>query len=58
VIIIADAVSMYTNIDTPHGIETLKAWLTLHKADLPKSFPHGIGASSHRTHHDLQCLSV
>lgn len=42
VIVIADAVSMYTNIDTTHGIETLKAWLTLHKADLPKSFPHGM----------------
>jgi hypothetical protein len=39
VIIVADAVSMYTNIDTPHGIATLKAWLTLHKADLPKGFP-------------------
>jgi hypothetical protein len=39
VIIIADAVSMYTNIDTQHGISTLKAWLELHKADLPTGFP-------------------
>ena len=42
IILIADAVSMYTNIDTPHGIRTLKAWLELHKADLPSGFPTGM----------------
>jgi hypothetical protein len=39
VIFVADAVSMYTNIDTTHNIETLKAWLKLHKAELPPGFP-------------------
>jgi hypothetical protein len=42
VFVIADAVSMYTNIDTAHAIDTLKAWLQLHKADLPKGFPSGM----------------
>jgi hypothetical protein len=37
--IIADAVSMYTNIDTPHAIQTLRAWLALHKDQLPRDFP-------------------
>lgn len=39
VMIVADAVSMYTNIDTTHSIQTLKEWLTLHQADLPQGFP-------------------
>jgi hypothetical protein len=37
--VVADAVSMYTNIDTTHGIHTLEAWLRLHQADLPPGFP-------------------
>ena len=39
VIIIADAVSMYTNIDTDHALETLKQWLHLHRYALPSGFP-------------------
>lgn len=39
IIITADAVSMYTNIDTDHSIKTLKDWFQLHKADLPQGFP-------------------
>ena len=35
----ADAVSMYTNIDTPHGLETLANWLRLHEHELPTRFP-------------------
>ena len=42
VIIVADAVSMYTNIDTTHGITTLKDWLCLHKTELPPGFPTGM----------------
>jgi hypothetical protein len=42
VIIVADAVSMYTNIDTQHGIQTLKEWLDAHRAELPKGFPTGL----------------
>lgn len=34
-----DAVSMYSNINTNHGLETLDNWLDLHAADLPKGFP-------------------
>lgn len=36
--ITADAVSMYSNIDTDHGLATISNWLQLHKADLPKGF--------------------
>ena len=39
VLVIADAVSMYTNIDTPHSIQALRRWLTRHKRDLPSGFP-------------------
>ena len=35
----ADAVSMYTNIDNTHGIETIGRWFALHRADLPATFP-------------------
>ena len=35
----ADAVSMYTNIDTDHGIKTIQQWLILHKHELPTDFP-------------------
>jgi hypothetical protein len=35
----ANAVSMYTNIDTDHGIQTLSRWFTLHKHELPHQFP-------------------
>jgi hypothetical protein len=35
----ADAVSMYTNIDTPHGLETLSKWFQLHHHELPPDFP-------------------
>jgi hypothetical protein len=34
-----DAVGMYPNIDTPHGIEVLTRWLTDHRDELPPSTP-------------------
>ena len=39
VIVTADATSMYTNIDTAHGLQTLKDWLHLHRHDLPEDYP-------------------
>jgi hypothetical protein len=30
----ADAVSMYTNIDTEHGLETIEKWLDLHRTEI------------------------
>ena len=38
-IVTADATSMYTNIDTPHGLQVLKAWFDLHAHELPHKFP-------------------
>ena len=35
----ADAESMYSNIDTDHGLETIEKWLTLHKQNLPDNYP-------------------
>jgi hypothetical protein len=35
----ADTMSMFTNIDNQHGIETIGRWLNLHRADLPTDFP-------------------
>jgi hypothetical protein len=40
-----DAVSMYTNIDTDHGLETIDKWLELHRAEIlaeHASFPFGL----------------
>jgi hypothetical protein len=34
-----DAVSMYTNINTDHGIDTIEKWFLLHQHDLPPGFP-------------------
>ncbi len=39
VILTADAVSMYTNINTTHALATLQKWLTLHQDDLPHDYP-------------------
>ena len=38
-ILTADAVSMYTNINTEHALATLENWLTRHENDLPPGFP-------------------
>jgi hypothetical protein len=35
----SDAVSMYTNIDTDHGLQTITKWLDLHENALPAAFP-------------------
>ena len=35
----ADATSMYTNIDTDHGLQTLRKWFNLHAHELPAGFP-------------------
>jgi hypothetical protein len=35
----ADAISMYSNIDTDHGITVIKTFLTLHEDNLPPQFP-------------------
>jgi hypothetical protein len=34
-----DAVAMYSNIDTAHGLSVIADWLQLYKADLPANFP-------------------
>ena len=34
-----DAVSMYSNIDTAHGLQVIAKWFRLYKADLPQNFP-------------------
>jgi hypothetical protein len=34
-----DAVSMYTNINTPHGVDTFSKWLTDFKDKIPPDFP-------------------
>jgi hypothetical protein len=34
-----DAVSMYSNIDTAHGLSVISTWLRLYQADLPDNFP-------------------
>ena len=39
VIMTADAVSMYTNIDTKHGLRIIAAWLELHAKEIPHDFP-------------------
>ena len=39
VLSVSDAKSMYTNIQTTHGLNTLKRWLLLHAHELPKTFP-------------------
>ena len=38
-LVTADAVSMYTNIDTNHGLDTLKKWFQLHAHELPHGYP-------------------
>ena len=38
-IMTADAVSMYTNIDTTHGLQVMEAWFKLHARELPADFP-------------------
>ena len=39
VLVVADAVSMYTNINTTHALDTMKKWLDLFKDQLPLGFP-------------------
>lgn len=34
-----DAVGMYSNIETDHGIDVIRQWLTQHTAHLPDGFP-------------------
>jgi hypothetical protein len=35
----ADAVSMYSNIDTPLGLLSMQNWFNLHSHELPRDFP-------------------
>jgi hypothetical protein len=35
----ADAVSMYSNINTDHALDTVANWLDLHSNDIPSTFP-------------------
>ena len=39
IIFSADAVSMYTNINTTHALHTLQQWHALHRAALPEDYP-------------------
>ena len=39
VVVTADAVSMYTNIDITHSVEVLQRWFALHAHQLPTGFP-------------------
>jgi len=39
VIFSADAQSMYSNINTKHGIHVMEQWLALHEHELPSGFP-------------------
>ena len=39
VLSVSDATQMYTNIQTTHGLNTLKRWLLLHAHELPQNFP-------------------
>jgi hypothetical protein len=39
VVVTADADSMYTNIDTKHGLQVLQQWFRLHAHELPLGFP-------------------
>ena len=39
VVVTADAVSMYTNIDTQHSLKVLRLWFDLHAHQLPKKYP-------------------
>ena len=40
-LVTADAVAMYCNIDTDHGLEVIRLWLEKHKSDkdFPENFP-------------------
>ena len=39
VLSVSDAKSMYTNIQTTHGLNTLRRWLLVHAQELPQNFP-------------------
>ena len=38
----ADAISMYTNIKTQHGLEVLNLWIKNHASELPLTFPKAL----------------
>jgi hypothetical protein len=53
VVYTADAVSMYTNINTDHALEVFQAWFRLHKTKLPAAgylffYPHDSFAQQHQ----------
>jgi hypothetical protein len=39
VVFTADAVSMYTNINTDHALEVFQLWFDLHSMELPPGYP-------------------
>eukprot|EP00978_Attheya_sp_CCMP212_P037632 scaffold179174_cov28-Attheya_sp.AAC.2 len=49
----ADAVSMYTNIDSDHAIKTIDSWLTKleYKRALPEKFPKKNSSGPTQTRH-------
>ena len=45
-LVTADAIGMYTNIETEHGLQTINTFIEIHKHLLPKNYPHQLISNS------------